>query len=83
MGDGDNFTFINRLIPDLTFSESTSGSPKATFTLKTRNFPGGEYLQSNAKPVTQSSAGSSTVVEQFTDQVDVSLRGRAYELRDD
>ena len=83
MGDGDNFTFINRLIPDLTFRDSTSGSPKATFTLKTRNFPGGEYLQSNAKPITQSSAGSSTVVEQFTDQVNVRLRGRAFALRVD
>ena len=83
MGDGDNFTFINRLIPDLTFRDSTSGSPKATFTLKTRNFPGGKYLQSNAKPITQSSAGSSTVVEQFTDQVNVRLRGRAFALRVD
>jgi len=83
MGDGDNFTFINRLIPDLTFRDSTSVSPKATFTLKTRNFPGGEYLQSNAKPVTQSSAGSSTVVEQFTDQVNVRLRGRSFALRVD
>ena len=83
MGDGDNFTFINRLIPDLTFRDSTSGSPKATFTLKTRNFPGGEYLQSNAKPVTQSSAGSTTVVEQFTDQVNVRLRGRSFALRVD
>tara|TARA_R110001592_G_scaffold7197_1_gene40599 strand:- start:255 stop:2180 length:1926 start_codon:yes stop_codon:yes gene_type:complete len=83
MGDGDNFTFINRLIPDLTFRDSTALAPKATFTLKTRNFPGGEYLQSNAKPITQSSAGSSTVVEQFTDQVNLRLRGRSFALRVD
>ena len=81
MGDGDNFSFINRLIPDLTFRDSTNASPKATFTLKTRNFPGGEYLQSNVKSITQSSAGSSTVVEQFTKQVNVRLRGRAFALR--
>ena len=81
MGDGDNFTFINKLIPDLTFRDSTSGSPKATFTLKTRNFPGGKYLQSNAKAVTQSAAATSTVVEQFTDQVHIRLRGRSFALR--
>lgn len=83
IGDGDNFTFINKLLPDLTFRNSTAASPKATFTLKTRNFPGGEYLQSNAKPITQSSAGSSTVVEQFTDQVNIRLRGRSFALRVD
>ncbi len=83
MGDGDNFTFINKLIPDLTFRDSTSGSPKATFTLKTRNFPGGKYLQSNAKAVTQSAAATSTVVEQFTDQVHIRLRGRSFALRID
>ena len=81
MGDGDNFTFINRLIPDLTFRDSTATSPTATFTLKTRNFPGGKYLQSNAKPIARFSAGSTTVVEQFTDQVNLRLRGRSFALR--
>jgi hypothetical protein len=83
MGDGDKFTFINKLIPDLTFRNSTNSTPKATFTLKTRNFPGGEYLQSNAKPIAQSSAASSTVVEQFTEQVNIRLRGRSFALRVD
>ena len=83
MGDGDNFTFINKLIPDLTFRNSTASSPKATFTLKTRNFPGGQYLQSNAKAVTQSAAATSTVVEQFTDQVHIRVRGRSFALRVD
>ena len=83
IGDGDNFTFINRLIPDVTFRNSSVASPKATFTLKTRNFPGGKYLQSNGKTVTQSSVATSTVVEQFTDQVHVRLRGRSFALRVD
>ena len=83
IGDGDNFTFINKLIPDLTFRNSTASSPKATFTLKTRNFPGGQYLQSNAKAVTQSAAATSTVVEQFTDQVHIRVRGRSFALRID
>ena len=83
MGDGDQFSFINKIIPDLTFRESTADSPKATFTLKTRNFPGGAYLQSNAKDVTRSTAATSSVVEQFTDQVNVRVRGRSFALRVD
>ena len=83
IGDGDNFTFINKLIPDLTFRNSSNTSPKATFTLKTRNFPGGKYLQSNNKAITQSAAATSTVVEQFTDQVHIRLRGRSFALRVD
>ena len=83
LGDGDQFTFVNKLIPDLTFRDSTSTSPKATFTIKTRNFPGGAYLQSGSKNVTQSTAATSTVVEQFTDQINLRLRGRSFAVRVD
>ena len=83
LGDGDQFTFVNKLIPDLTFRDSTATSPKATFTIKTRNFPGGAYLQSGSKNVTQSTAATSTVVEQFTDQVNLRLRGRSFAVRVD
>jgi hypothetical protein len=34
VGDGERFSFINRIIPDLTFRESTADSPKAVFTVK-------------------------------------------------
>jgi hypothetical protein len=83
LGDGDQFTFVNKLIPDLTFRNSTASSPKATFTIKTRNFPGGTYLQSGANNVTQSAAATTSVVEQFTDQVNLRLRGRSFAVRVD
>ena len=83
MGEGDHFTFINRLIPDLTFRDSTATLPKATFTIKTRNYPGGVYLQSQAGSVARSAAATSTVVEQFTDEVNLRLRGRSFALRVD
>lgn len=83
LGDGDQFTFVNKLIPDLTFRDSTATNPKATFTIKTRNFPGGTYLQSGANNVTQSAAATSSVVEQFTDQVNLRLRGRSFAVRVD
>ena len=81
IGDGENFLFLDRLIPDITFNGSTDSSPAATFTLKTRNFPGGNYLQSDDSSVEQSVAETSTVVEQFTDQAFVRLRGRSFALK--
>ena len=81
IGDGDQFSFINRIIPDLTFRDSTATSPKAIFTLQTRNFPGGEYLQSDVKDITRSEAATSSVVEQFTNQVNLRLRGRSFAVK--
>ena len=40
-------------------------------------------MQSNAKAATQSAAATSTVVEQFTDQVHIRVRGRSFALRVD
>ncbi len=78
IGDGDQFAFIKRMIPDLTFRGSTAGSPSANITVKTRNFPGGNYLQSTSSAVTKS---ASVPVEQFTDQVHLRLRGRSFAMR--
>tara|TARA_R100001377_G_scaffold18085_1_gene9297 strand:+ start:910 stop:2802 length:1893 start_codon:yes stop_codon:yes gene_type:complete len=81
IGDGDKYVFIRRLLPDLTFDGSTASSPTASFTLKTRNFPGGAYDNSDANTVTQSAGATTTTVERFTDQVHVRLRGRSFALR--
>ena len=78
IGDGNNFSFVNRLIPDVTFRNSSTASPTVTFTMKARNFPGGNYLQTDNDTVTRS---ASVPVEQFTDQVFVRLRGRSMALR--
>jgi hypothetical protein len=78
LGEGDNFSFVRRLIPDLTFRSSTSLEPTANFTLKARNFPGGNYLQSNTKNVEKT---ASVPVEQFTADAHVRLRGRSIAIR--
>ena len=77
IGDGDQFTFISRIIPDLTFRNSANGAG-ATLTLKTRNFPGGNYLNSDASSITKS---ATVPVEQFTEDARVRLRGRSFALR--
>jgi len=78
IGDGDNFAFIRRLVPDVTFLNSTASTPSATMTLKTRNFPGGNYLQTLGSPVEKT---ASVPVEQFTQKIDVRLRGRSFAFR--
>lgn len=78
MGDGDQFMFATRIIPDLTFRNSTNVAPTATMTLKARNFPGGAYFASDVDPVTKT---ASLPVEQFTNELYVRLRGRSMSLR--
>ena len=78
LGDGEQFVFMRRMIPDMTFRDSTNPSPSATMTLKVRNFPGVNYSNSNNSTISKT---ASVPVEQFTDQVFVRLRGRSFAFR--
>jgi hypothetical protein len=78
IGDGNNFSFVNKVIPDITFRNSSASTPSVTFTMKARNFPGGNYLQTDDEAVTKT---ASVPVEQFTNQSFVRLRGRSMALR--
>ena len=78
LADGNQFVFLSRLIPDLTFEDSISDAPSVDFTLQARNFPGGQYLQSKDSAVVQT---ATTPVEQFTEQAFVRLRGRSFALK--
>ena len=80
LGEGDSFSFVKRLIPDLTFRSSTALPPTANFTLKARNFPGGNYLQTNSKAVEKT---ASVPVEQFTQDAHIRLRGRSIAVKVD
>ena len=81
IGDGDRFSFVNKIIPDITFRDSTADSPTATLTLKSRNHPGDTYLQTQDSSVIRSAAATSSVVEQYTDKVNLRLRGRSIALK--
>ncbi len=78
IGDGDQFMFLSRVLPDLTFRNSTTASPLATFTVSARDFPGESFGQTNSGDAVRS---ATVPVEQFTDQLFFRLRGRAMSLK--
>lgn len=82
--DGNNYLFINRVIPDLTFRDSTthdgSEQPVVNFTIRPQNYPGGEIGTGNERAVTRNSSAT-LKVNRFTDQVFTRLRARSVALR--
>ena len=71
--DGDKFSFVKRIIPDITFTNSTSSTPSVIYTLSARNFPGGGIQQENTRGVGRA---ASAPVDQYTNQVWIRIRGR-------
>ena len=81
IGDGDKFAYISKLIPDLTFNGSTVDNPSVNITIEGRNFPGGDYLQSDTSAVTRTAISTSTVpFEQWTNKADIRVRGRSFNI---
>jgi len=79
IGDGDHFTYIRRVIPDLSFSGSTSiSTPQATFTIKARDFPGENFGNTAAGTTTRTQVSP---VEEYTKQLYVRARGRSFAMR--
>lgn len=79
IGDGHNYGFVWRLIPDLSFDGSYVNNPAAYFTVRPRTFPGANYGTSDNPAVisTQNYQTERTyTVQQFTEQVYVRIRGR-------
>jgi hypothetical protein len=79
IGDGHNFGFVWRLIPDLSFDGSNVNQPSANFTVLPRAFPGSNYgtAADPAVTSTQNYQNQRTyAIQQFTEQVYVRIRGR-------
>jgi len=79
IGDGHNFGFIWRILPDITFSGSTSNTPSVTMTLYPLLNSGSGYLV----PASEGGTNYATVskaqtvnVEAYSGQVLVRVRGR-------
>ena len=78
IGDGHNFGFVWRVLPDLTFSDSTNSPanavPKVTMTLYGLTNSGSGRTSSASQPVYSSSAYD--ITEEFTGQIYTRMRGR-------
>tara|TARA_R110000803_G_scaffold81898_1_gene147822 strand:+ start:281 stop:2179 length:1899 start_codon:yes stop_codon:yes gene_type:complete len=73
IGDGEEFMFIRKMIPDVDFKNSTAILPETNITLDVKNAPDGTYIssQTDAFVKTQSAA-----VGARTEQLHFRLRGR-------
>ena len=83
IGDGHNFGFVWRIIPDVGFNGSTVSAPKVTFTVLPRQNPGAAYGNSDLPTVTSANSfvGQSTYdVQQFTQYAYCRIRGRQMAL---
>ena len=84
IGDGHNFGFVWRILPDVNFNGSTTNQPTVTMTVKPRQNSGTPYGQAD-NPQVQSAQNYTTVpeytIQQFDGQVYTRLRGRQMSFR--
>ena len=69
IGTGEEFQFINRIIPDVNFTGSAN-TQQINFVLKTRNYPGASLSTNSTNNITNS-----------TEKVNVRARARQATLR--
>lgn len=77
IAEGHTASFVNRIIPDITFVGSTSATPSVMMKLMPRATPGSQYL---AKPDNTVVRTIDVPVELYTEQVWVRARGRQMAL---
>jgi hypothetical protein len=74
IGDGHNFAFVWRVLPDLTFSGSTASTPTVTMTLYGLDNSGSGVTSDAYQPV--NGTNTYTITEKFTGQIYTRFRGR-------
>ena len=84
IGDGHNFGFVWRILPDVNFNGSTTNQPAVTMTVKPRQNSGTPYGAADS-PQVQSAQNYTTIpqytIQQFDGQVYTRLRGRQMSFR--
>jgi len=78
IGNGDQYQFIRRIMPDVSFFGSTDPAPVVSFSLKPRNFPGSGFGTSATSNIT---ATKTVDVQEYTEQAFVRIRSRQMALR--
>ena len=91
IGDGHNYGFVWRMIPDITFDGSSTASPAfpaARFSMRPRQNPGSAYGVAPAPTVTSAQSYSTQntyTVQEFTEIIYTRIRGRqmAFKIESD
>ena len=78
IGDGDQFMFLDRMIPDLSFENTTSANPTAAFALTVKNTPFSAYSATSSQNFTRTQV---VPVTQATELLFYRLRGRQVSLK--
>ena len=78
LGDGEVFSYVRRLIPDVTFRNSTNSAPQVDFTVDAFNYNGGLQVSSDTANIVKS---ASVPIEQYTEKVDLRVRGRSIAIK--
>ena len=84
IGDGHNFGFVWRILPDVNFNGSNVDQPYVTMTVKPRQNSGAAYGQADSPRVNSNDNYSTRGVyniQQFDGQVYTRLRGRQLAFR--
>ena len=84
IGDGNNFGFVWRVVPDVNFTGSYTNNPTVNLTLLPRQNPGTGYGQSNDPTVVSAQNYTNQreyIVQQFTPQIYVRARGRQMAIK--
>ena len=83
IGDGHNFAFVYRMLPDLTFRGSTAGTtPQVTMYLQGLNNSGSGITQTGNAGVTYDGPAPSVInVDQYTGQIYIRVRGRQMQMK--
>jgi hypothetical protein len=80
IGDGHNFGFVWRILPDLTFANSTAANPSVTMAVKARVNSGTAYGTTDNRQVERT---VEYPIELYTGQVYTRIRGRQMAFRID
>ena len=75
IGDGEQFMFLRRVIPDITFNDSDTSTPAATLSIQSRDFPGKAITETVSGVVTESST------DVYTNQIFTRARGRSLNFK--
>jgi hypothetical protein len=78
ISDGNQFSFVSRVLPDLNFRDTNVDNTTVDFILNAKNAPGQAAQTTNTDTITKT---SNVPVDQYTSQYQTRLRGRSFTFK--